>query len=146
MGAVQLALMLAPSLVSGPDPREDLALLMEPGVMVPPGLAALAAPPSDKHSRKGSTDSDGSKASKHGSSPETSPQPLPPPGQAPQTLVGVLEIWIKNLPALHGKDKCECALVGAATSPVTPLAGQQHALLNNQSAAARAPPVATASP
>ncbi|GMK54253.1 hypothetical protein CspeluHIS016_0108390 [Cutaneotrichosporon spelunceum] len=104
MGARQLALMLAPPLISGPDPREDLALLMEPGVMVP---ADLAVPPPITHARKDSVGSQTSQASQTlaGSnpvSPETASQALPTQAQtqAPQTLVGVLDIWINNFPAL----------------------------------------------
>ncbi len=153
MGPTQLALMLSPPLLSGPDPREDLALLMEPGVVLPAALAAL--PPEGRHSRSGSSGSEGSKTSEKSkrtsksASPETASQPLPAaPQQAPQTLVGVLEIWIKNWPALHAaieRERDEKRPV--AQSPVTPVAGagQQHALLNAQSAAARAPPVATSS-
>ncbi|BEJ11936.1 hypothetical protein CspHIS471_0203960 [Cutaneotrichosporon sp. HIS471] len=150
MGSRQLALMLAPPLVSGPDPREDLALLMEPGVMVPPGLAVLppAASTTDKHLRKDSSDSQTSKSASASASasPETMPNALPV--QAPQTLVGVLEIWINNFAATHGKDKCECSLVGtsALASPPSPVTSQaQHTLLNAQGTSGRAPAVATAS-
>ncbi|BEI96957.1 hypothetical protein CcaverHIS631_0205460 [Cutaneotrichosporon cavernicola] len=159
MGSRQLALMLAPPLLSGPDPREDLALLMEPGVMVPAGLAVPlppAASTADKHSRKDSSDSQTSKTSKRSSksvsasasasaSPETMPNALP--AQAPQTLVGVLEIWINNFAAMHGKDKCECSLVGtsALALPLSPVTSQaQHTLPNDQGASARAPAVGTA--
>jgi hypothetical protein len=152
MGPTQLALMLSPPLLSGPDPREDLALLMEPGVVLPAALTAL--PPGGRHSRSGSSGSEGSKTSEKSkrtsksASPETAPQALPAePQQAPQTLVGVLEIWIKNWPALHAAIERERDEKRPAQSPVTPVAGagQQHALLNAQSAAARAPPVATSS-
>ncbi|CAK9786260.1 hypothetical protein CC85DRAFT_285756 [Cutaneotrichosporon oleaginosum] len=135
MGARQLALMFAPSLISGPDPREDLALLMERGVAVPAGLTPA---------RK-SSDSD--RTGRSSTSASASPQAaaLPLPDTEAQTLVGVLEMWITNLPALHEKEGCDCAMIGKA-SPVTPLAGHgPHALLNAQSAGARAPPVATAS-
>lgn len=123
MGALQLALMLAPSLVSGPDPREDLQLLMEFGAKVPAGLGPAGADAELE--------------------------------VAPQTLVGVLEMWIASLPEVHGrKGPCECGLGKAkvatgpapapAPVPAAPATGQ-HALLNAQSASTHAPPVETAS-
>lgn len=146
MGSVGLALMLAPSLISGPDPREDLPLLMEFGMKIPSGLGL----------KQESKDSDSSS----GSEPE-------PPILMPQTLVGVLQMWITDLPALRGKmGPCDCGMgaqvaaaqpttaaraVAQAAQPTGPplsprTASGQHALLNGPGGVGTsAPPVETAS-
>lgn len=99
MTAQGLAITLAPTLINGPDPREDAALCLAPGQSLP-GLGVKA----DE-----------------------------------QTLVGLLEMWIKNWAVVDGEAKgevCECGLRGKETPP-SPIA------LGNQTRSSPAHPVAS---
>lgn len=75
MGAHALAITLAPTLINGPDPREDTALCLAPGQALP-GLGVKAEE---------------------------------------QTLVGLLEMWIRNWAEVDGEPEgtqCSCGLKG----------------------------------
>lgn len=83
MTAQGLAITLAPTLINGPDPREDAGLCLAPGQALPGlGVAADA-----------------------------------------QTLVGVLEMWIRHWAAVDGgaEEACSCGLRGR-NAPPSPIA------------------------
>lgn len=126
MGATNLAIVFAPSLISGQDPRVDAALCLEPGKSLPPSLM--------------------------------------PPGWAEsggtQTLVGLLQLWISEWPAIaeftvSKNGWCDCAWADAggqlsASDPSTPIgmgrrtsgaarSGLYHELLGSQVMSSLAP-------
>ncbi|KAL1409632.1 hypothetical protein Q8F55_003628 [Vanrija albida] len=125
MGATNLAIVIAPSLINGQDPRVDAALCLEPGKSLPPSLM----PPDWAES--GGT----------------------------QTLVGLLQLWISEWPAVaeftvSKNGWCDCAWADAGgqlsgSDPSTPIgmgrrvsgakSGLYHELLGSQVMSSLAP-------
>jgi hypothetical protein len=87
MSPLALAIVIAPSLISGPDPLEDAAMCMKPGRSLP--AAMLRNSDTTKKERGG--------------------------GGGGGTIVGVLEMWIRDWPDVSGEGRknekavCRCS-------------------------------------
>ncbi|KAK8845315.1 hypothetical protein IAR55_006028 [Kwoniella newhampshirensis] len=81
MSPLNLAIVIAPTLISGPDPLEDAEMCLEPGKSLPAAMRQLAGA-----QRKSQSGGNG-------------------------TVVGLLEMWIKNRSAVSGRGEegVECA-------------------------------------
>jgi hypothetical protein len=96
MSPLALAIIFAPCLISGPDPLEDGEMCLEPGKVLPSALRIAAR-------------SGGGRAV-----PETGNEGENREMRRGNTLVGVLEIWIREYPAVRGEGEaggtpCLCA-------------------------------------
>lgn len=95
MSPTALAIVLAPTLISGSDPIEDAEMCMEPGKGLPQGLWALAGRKGGgvdavMHDQAGGDR--GSRDQKDG-------------GKGTGTLVGVLEVWIREWEWIEGNNR-----------------------------------------
>jgi hypothetical protein len=109
MSPLALAIVLAPSLIRGPDPLDDGELCLEPGKVLPSALRIAAKTPGGDGEREAER-------------------------RRGNTLVGVLEMWIREYPAVS-KDEpsgdaqpCRCAWTqgGEVVSPAIVQNGQME--------------------
>ncbi len=80
MSPLALAIVVAPSLISGPDPLEDAALCLGQGKSLPPAMLRMNGKKDDGVAGGG----DGG------------------------TVVGMLEMWIRGWPAVRGDEGAFC--------------------------------------
>ncbi|WWC97213.1 hypothetical protein V866_004092 [Kwoniella sp. B9012] len=78
MTSLNLAIVIAPVLINGPDPIEDTILCLEPSKPVPPGLRKIAEI----------------------NGLNLTPEEGADEGQKDNTLVGMLDMWIKDYPSI----------------------------------------------
>ncbi|EAL18012.1 hypothetical protein CNBK0330 [Cryptococcus deneoformans B-3501A] len=115
MNALNLAIVVAPTLISGPDPLEDAGMCLESGKKLP--LAMLVAA---------------------GKAPEESVKGKEVETSGQGTVVGMLELWIREYPSVSGdlvpeKMVCPVSPAGLAAAAKRKEAGERRSIGERES-------------